>query len=231
MYTIRNYSLPLAYLNSCLNPYIYSRIDRKIIVGMKWIFGGLSRKIQDFTSFMRNASKNVSKQTKIQLETEEEKRGNAKIETDERNEGLADIHEEVHRAIVIDDVVTIPNQRAVVDVHGMRVNSFDHRSVELIIESGYEEQRVDFTDDTLHFSKNPTDKVYRRATRHHDIVQPIEGGSSSYTNKKYPSQMITLTNYNFQSANDIVKLPQPLCKVIDTIAESVDFKDTNLRLK
>ena len=66
---LRNYCIPLAYLQSCLNPFIYSKIHLRIYRSMRWagrrirwMFTTISRKIEIMASQKENssASKGVS---------------------------------------------------------------------------------------------------------------------------------------------------------------------------
>ena len=60
---LRNYCIPLAYLQSCLNPFIYSKIHLKIYRSMRWARRGIklmsttiSRKFEIMTSQKENSS-------------------------------------------------------------------------------------------------------------------------------------------------------------------------------
>ena len=54
------FSIPLANLNSCLNPFIYSRIHKRIFGGMRWLFQKMSRKIGKLGSQSKSQSEETS---------------------------------------------------------------------------------------------------------------------------------------------------------------------------
>ena len=74
---------------------------------------------------------------------------------------------------------------------------------------------ADFAEYTVYLNKGPSNKVYMGAEENHGIFQLQQRGSPC-----------ALDNFDFRDTND--RNLQKLCKVIDIVAESVDFKDTNL---